>query len=46
MAGSYEPIHAGVSLEIVVRIYDTFDNNLGIENDFYRIFEGELLEVF
>ena len=32
--------------EIVVWICDTLDNNLRIENDFTKIFEVELLEMF
>ena len=32
-------------LEIVL-FYDTFDNNFGIINDFYKTFEAELLVQF
>ena len=35
-----------VPLEIAVRIFDTFDNNLKMWNISYNIFEGKILVVF
>ena len=34
-----------VPVEMVVRLYDSFDNNLGIKNIFYNIFAGVVPHV-
>ena len=43
--GFHTHIHLKVALEIVVYIYDTFDNKLGVKNDFTKYSKESLLEV-
>ena len=39
------PLMLRLTLVIVLRIYDTFDNNLEMKNNFYQMFEEEFLRA-
>ena len=39
------PLMLKRSTVIVVRIYDIFEDNIGIDNDLTKIFQGELLVI-